>query len=650
MKNAISVLCSFALITTAIGSAVASEHAAELSLEQLLNAEVSGVSKAQERLLDAPASVTVITADEIRAFGFRSLTDVLNLARGFYTYSDRTYDFIGVRGFAPIGDYNTRVLLLIDGMPANDNYYEQAAVGTEAIIDLELIERVEVIRGPSSSIYGTNAFLGVINVITKGTARAENSAQVGLGSGRERTLAAGVAGGGGSSLRYMLRVSRQVNDGEEVDLGVRPGFPQGQKAGGVDGMRRTRVFARITAGLMDVEVGHSIRTKHAGYGLYGSDIGDPRVLAREGQTFGNLRYTTALGDATDLALRLSRAAYDYKDVYVFAGDPIRGRIDGDWAGTEATLTHRISSAHRLVAGIELRRDFRMDTFSASDAFGLLQDTRVSANRKAIYAQDDFEWSKNWSTSLGVRYDRQASIEEVSPRGAVLFKPTRSSTFKLMLGRAFRAPNSYEKFYEIPEYNIANPALKAERIRTIDAEYEGQISDSTRIAATLFRYRASKLVVALVDPDSGLTQYVNEAEAEARGLDALLESDITQSLRLRFNGSYARALDAERARLQNSPRFTGRAGVLWRVVPEWRIAAEAVHVGRRTAGFGALPSHTVVNLTLSSKPRRGVPELSLSAYNLLDRLYAQPWESGGLLADTGVGQLRRNWRVTVGYAF
>ena len=87
--------------------------------------------------------------------------------RGFYISYDRQYSYVGVRGFSNPGDYNTRVLLMVDGHRLNDAIYEQAMVGTEFSVDVDLIERVEIIRGPASSLYGTNAVFAVINVITR---------------------------------------------------------------------------------------------------------------------------------------------------------------------------------------------------------------------------------------------------------------------------------------------------------------------------------------------------------------------------------------------------------------------------------------------------------------------------------------------------
>ena len=142
----------------------------EMTVEQLMSVEIATVysaSKYEQKVTDAPASVAIITADEIGKYGYRTLADILRGVRGLFVTYDRNYANLGIRGFNRPGDLNTRVLLLVDGHRINDNIYESAPIGTEFPVDVDLIERVEVIRGPGSSLYGTNAFFGVINVITR---------------------------------------------------------------------------------------------------------------------------------------------------------------------------------------------------------------------------------------------------------------------------------------------------------------------------------------------------------------------------------------------------------------------------------------------------------------------------------------------------
>ena len=158
------------LLLLFVASAAAQQAPQDLgqaSLEELGSIQVYSASKHMQSASDAPSSVSVITADEIQKYGYRTLADILESVRGFYVTYDRDYTFIGVRGFGRLGDWNSRVLLLVDGHRINNNVDGQAMIGSEFLIDVDLIERVEIVRGPSSSLYGSQAFLAVINVITR---------------------------------------------------------------------------------------------------------------------------------------------------------------------------------------------------------------------------------------------------------------------------------------------------------------------------------------------------------------------------------------------------------------------------------------------------------------------------------------------------
>lgn len=162
----IALLISVGLIQGSPGQQPATDLS-EVSLEQLGRIQVYTASNHLQSSGDAPSSVTVITANQIQEQGYRTLADILRTVRSFFVTYDRNYSSLGVRGFARPGDYNTRVLLLVDGHRLNDDVYDEAMIGTEFPIDIDLIERIEIVRGPVSSLYGSNALFAVINIITK---------------------------------------------------------------------------------------------------------------------------------------------------------------------------------------------------------------------------------------------------------------------------------------------------------------------------------------------------------------------------------------------------------------------------------------------------------------------------------------------------
>jgi len=178
------------LLVAVATPAAAQSPLPDLSLEDLMKLDSGQVFGASERLqpaLEAPSSVSFVTAAEIEKYGFRTLADILRSVRGMYVTGDRNFSLVGIRGFAKPGDYNSRILLLVNGHRVNDNVFGQAEIGAEFGIDPAMFERVEIIRGPASSIYGDSAFFAVVNVITRSGA-ALDGASVALEGGTLGTV------------------------------------------------------------------------------------------------------------------------------------------------------------------------------------------------------------------------------------------------------------------------------------------------------------------------------------------------------------------------------------------------------------------------------------------------------------------------------
>ena len=164
--------------------------------------QVFGASERLQPVTEAPASVSFITAEEIARYGYRTLADILRGVRGMYVTNDRNFSLIGTRGFAKPGDYNSRILLLVNGHRVNDNVFGQAEIGAEFGLDPAMFERVEIIRGPASSLYGDSAFFAVVNVITRSGASLD---------GASVTLEAGTLGhpAGAGQRRAPIRERRR---------------------------------------------------------------------------------------------------------------------------------------------------------------------------------------------------------------------------------------------------------------------------------------------------------------------------------------------------------------------------------------------------------------------------------------------------------
>ena len=173
-----AVFGGFLAVALALGPSLGAQEpavsVAEISLDSLLNLPVSSASRYAQTTKEAAASVTIISSEEIASFGYRTLFEVLTTVRGFYGSNDRNYSYLGLRGFSRPTDYNNRILLMLDGHVVNENHFAAFYPGLALGLQMEDVERIEVVRGPSSSVYGASAVLGIINVITRMATASEN--------------------------------------------------------------------------------------------------------------------------------------------------------------------------------------------------------------------------------------------------------------------------------------------------------------------------------------------------------------------------------------------------------------------------------------------------------------------------------------------
>lgn len=623
-------VCLAGLIVTAFSafaSGAARQDLTELSLDELMDVEIVGASKFEQKPTEAPSSITVLTADEFKKSGYRTLADALQSVQGFHVSYDRNYAFLGTRGIN-LGDFNSRILLLIDGHRINNNLTDGAFIDSAFLLDVDLIERVEIIRGPGSVLYGNNAFFAVINVITrrgKNLDGVELSGEYGKFDTYKGRFTIGQSYTNG--LEFLLSGSWYDSNGdaslfyEEFDT---PAQNNGV-ADGLDDDRFHSFFGSVGYRDFTVQGGYIRREKINPTAQYFTTFNDSRLTTTDERSYAALKYAHSFEDFADVTAQVYYDRYEYSIGYPF----ISGGTDftsyendtGEWWGTELQLTKRLWDRHIVTVGAEYRNDFTQE-YKVSGQPTITRDQESFG----VYAQGDFAVLTNLHLNGGVRYDQYGDFDpEFNPRLAAIYHPVESATIKALYGTAFRDPNFLESID--PRYD-----LQPEEITSYELVYEQNIGRHFRTSVSGFYNDMDDLIVF---NNGGFTNF----DAETKGIEVALNGFWTNGLRARLSYSYQETRNHDIGwDMPDSPHHQFKLNVtvpLYRdkifgsVEFQYLSGRDTLHnqpdpvlgqlntQGERTGGYG------VVNLTLFSQNLLENLEFSVGVYNLFDTHYSDP---------------------------
>ena len=599
--------------------AAGSEDLADLTLEQLVQHDVIRASKIAQQISDSPSAVAIVTAADIRAYGYRTIADVINSMRGLYTTYDRRYQYMGGRAFGAPEDYVGRVMLLIDGYATQDNLFNTAYIEDSGLIDIELVERVEYVPGTGSVTYGNNAMLGIINIVTKRGGdfnAAQLSTEVGSHGMNKQRITFGKQFENGADL--LLSASLLDVEGQSLYFPAydTPATNKGW-ARNIDDESNKRFFAKFSfEGLMlegaYVDRSKTLPTNPSPYTAFNTAF-----QGADRNAFINARYETDLGLRLHSASRFYYGNYAYDSIRKFS-DTSDGitygarNFDGAWWGLEQKFVGNWITDHAIVFGFEYRNDFSQNFewryLSLSGSKVLVGNDSLDRRTSSFFVTDEYRINDQWSLNIGARYDKASDFAgNWSPRLAAIYRPDFSTTIKASYSEAFRIPHAYERI----DYLAPSP----EYVEAFELVLQHDFSPRTRFTSSLYRYNRSDQMVC----DGSCTP---SGASHADGLEFELENSWQSGIRARGSLAFQHSVGLDGRDAVNSPNVLGKFNLTFPILADTvRTGFELQYTGERlTFERRMISSTTLANLTFSSEQKWHGLSASFSIRNLFDNEY------------------------------
>lgn len=533
----------------------------ELSLDSLLSVKVSTVSKYEQFTSEAPSSITVITKEDIKAYGYQNLEQLLNSVSGFYTSYDRNYSYLGLRGFSRPSDYNNRFLVLIDGYVVNDNVYNSIVIGNAfSMVAMEDIEQIEIVKGPGSVLYGTSALFAVINIITKTGAGID---------GLSASVEAGSYGRKYGNINY----GKQFDNELDIALSANWGKIEGQDLYFVE-YDQLENNNGIAVGLDKEEFyGGNFRMKYKGLkfllategrvkdiptGAYDTDFND-RSYTFDHMALVGLSYNKKINARSSFIAKSYLNNVYFNGVYLYDGEPYNDLSKGTYSGIDAQYLNDFAENHRLVVGMEYQNHFKA-YYKAWDNYDTYVDQNFPYHIFSFYIQDEYNLTSNLAFTAGLRYDKHSELEGgLTPRAALIYHPSENTSLKALYGQAFRNPNVFERKIGDGFDLMPNINLKREQVKTMELVIEQRINRNIQATLNVYSNHINNLIDQVTNEDEFL-QYQNISEVVSKGMEAefrLTTSGIKGYASYSFQLSETKDTGEE---LTNSPTHLVKSGV------------------------------------------------------------------------------------------
>ena len=587
-----------------------------ISLGELSQLVITGATMHEESLRSVPASVTVYSKEEIRQLGITRLSELMNYVPGFQSQrNDRSSasNSFSARGVRFDGS-GREVLILLDGQRLNADW-EGGAGFTTAMVDLYTAKRVEFIRGPSSPLYGSNAFIGIVSITTG----VDNEVGVSLADHGQYQASLSHAY---EFEKGSVELSMKKTDDEGVKLMAYDPL-SGAEASVKDPYEFENIHLKAKYENSSVIYHYNQVTSEEFY-MGGFISNETNYIKGESQ-FIYLDHKFNLPKKWILTSSLSYSKYRF-DLASVVSTPIPfieidGEIEEREPKVKLVLTRALKSGEKNVMGIEWREPEIVDSdaiFSGDVNADLPQAPLTSRTILGVFAQHQNDLSNDMHYVIGARFDDYSNFgSHMAPRAGLVWEYNETDTLKLLYGESFRAPGRSETDVINSAALVANPDLKPEIARTIETVLLHQPKNLS-FSVTGFYTQLTDVIINL--PVSPIER-INAGNEEMSGIEVELENLWTQYLTTRINASWVIS-DLDNVSSEASV-FTGG-----RVTYDYHKLQTSLLVNYHsskqdsdisTSGYREVPSRTFVDMNLRYEVSKNI-EWHTKLNNILDEEY------------------------------
>jgi len=664
------------------------ENSAEEDLMALYGGEefISIATGVEQPLHKAPAVVSVLTKKDIEQIGATDIDEILEAVPGLHVAREAAgynpvYTFRGISA-----QYNPQVLMLINGIPIT-NLFQGDRNLIWGGMPVQAIEKIEVIRGPGSALYGADAFAGVINIVTKG-ADGKESFEAGVRYGTHNTKDYWLTGGGSiGELKYFGAIESHKTDGfdEKITsdfqsvLDASPLPTNASLAPGSVNLERKNLDARLELVYKSLKLraGAQIRDD-LGDGAGTATLAEDNNFASDrlnvDLTYENKEFTENLAVKIQTSYLKTSQEVNGNLLLFPAGSivPSLGGFvpfpDGVIGNPEVKERHARFNFSSFYTGIDRHEVgfgagyYHGDLFEVKETknFGLNPNdglplspgdpvvdvtdtpyvflTEGKRENSYVFLQDVWQFLNDWELTAGVRYDHYSDFgDTLNPRLALVWSTTRNLTTKLIYGEAFRAPSFAQQRAINNPLVLGNSELDPEELKSYELAFDYRPIHDLVFNLNMFYYEWEDIIQFV--PGSGPmaeSQAQNAGEQTGHGLEFEVTWQALRDLELTSNFSWQKSedknLDADAA---YSPEKQLYMAANWKPAELWNINVQANWVMDRNRAAGAddfrsdVDNYALVDLTIRRKSLWDHVDIALIVKNLFDEDAREPSLAGGV---------------------